>query len=74
MLSGAMEVEIDKQGRILVPEYLRDYAGLKTQVVVCGVYNRLEIWAENNWRDYKSDTEDKAVTIVEELNEKNIQI
>ena len=44
ILAGAMEVSLDKLGRILVPDYLKDYAGLKKNVVICGLSNRLEIW------------------------------
>ena len=44
ILAGAMEVVLDKLGRILVPDYLKDYAGLKKNVVICGLSNRLEIW------------------------------
>ncbi len=46
MLAGATDVEIDNQGRILIPDYLRKYAGLKKEVVVAGLYNRIEIWDE----------------------------
>src|SRR5690349_193908 len=44
MLAGAMEIEIDKSGRITIPEYLRTYASLQKNVVVTGLYDRLEIW------------------------------
>jgi len=50
MLSGAMEVEIDRQGRINIPAYLRDYAGIKSSVVVAGVGQKLELWAEDRWK------------------------
>ena len=40
MLAGAMDVDIDKQGRILIPDYLRDYAGLKKETIIAGLYNR----------------------------------
>src|SRR3990167_8663479 len=43
MLAGAMDVDIDKQGRILIPDYLREYAGLKKEAVFTGFYNRIEI-------------------------------
>ena len=54
MLSGAMDLELDKQGRVLVPPYLREYAGLKNQVIITGAYNRLEVWDEEKWNDYRS--------------------
>ncbi len=45
-LAGAVDCEIDKQGRILVPDYLKEYASLKKNVVIAGLFNRLEIWDE----------------------------
>ena len=69
MLSGAMEVDFDNLGRILVPDYLKDYAGLKKKVVVAGLYNRIEIWDEDVWADYKQKTEKEAGNIAERLNE-----
>lgn len=67
MLAGAMDVELDKQGRIILPDYLRDFAGIKKKVVVAGLYNRLEIWDENQWIKYKKDTEKESGNIAETL-------
>ena len=53
MLAGATDVELDKQGRILIPDYLREYAGLKKQAIVAGFYNRIEIWDSEAWQDTK---------------------
>lgn len=47
--SGACEVESDKQGRILIPQHLRDYAGLEKDVMVIGASNRAEIWDKTHW-------------------------
>jgi MraZ protein len=69
MLAGAMDVEIDKQGRIMLPEYLRKYGNLKKQVVVAGLYNRLEIWDEARWDAYKQGTEKTSGDIAEALGE-----
>jgi len=69
MLSGAMEVEFDNMGRILVPDYLKDYAQLKKKVVVAGLYSRIEIWDEEVWQSYKKQTEKEAGNIAERLNE-----
>ena len=44
MFSGASDAEIDRQGRIVIPVYLREYAGLKADSVICGLYNRIELW------------------------------
>lgn len=67
MLAGAVEVELDKQGRILIPEYLREFAQLKKKVVIAGLNNRLEIWNELNWKEYKERTEKEATEIAEKL-------
>lgn len=72
MLSGATEVEFDAQGRVLIPEYLRTYAGLKKQAVVAGVYSRLEIWDEDAWTAYKTKTENASEEIAERLGELGI--
>ena len=72
MLSGAMEVDLDVQGRINLPDYLQDYAGLKKQVIVAGLYNRLEIWDEENWKKYKDKTEASSEEIAEKLGELGI--
>jgi len=69
MLSGAMEVEIDKLGRALIPGYLREYADLEGEVVVNGVYNRLEIWDKKAWTTYSKDAEGKSSEIAESLTE-----
>lgn len=72
MLSGAMEVDLDVQGRINLPDYLRSYASLKKQVIVAGLYNRLEIWDEENWKKYKDKTEASSEEIAEKLGELGI--
>lgn len=69
MLAGAMDVRVDKQGRILIPEYLRVYAQLKKQVVVAGLFNRLEIWDQTIWRKYKQATERDSSEIAEAMGE-----
>jgi len=72
MLAGAMDVELDKQGRIVLPEYLRKYAGVKKKVVITGLYNRLEIWDETAWEKYKEGTEKDSRNIAEALGELNV--
>ncbi len=57
MLAGAMEVEFDSQGRALIPGYLRKYATLKKNVIIAGLYKRLEIWDQEKWQIYKEKTE-----------------
>ncbi len=67
MLAGAMDVEMDKQGRIILPDYLRDFADIRKKVVVAGLYNRLEIWDEEKWQKYKAGTEKTSTDIAEAL-------
>ncbi|MFA5021504.1 MAG: division/cell wall cluster transcriptional repressor MraZ [Patescibacteria group bacterium] len=69
MLAGAMDVEIDKQGRMLIPDYLRQYAAMSKEVVITGLYNRLEIWDKQKWDKYKQGTESKSGDIAEALGE-----
>lgn len=69
MLAGAMDIELDKQGRVVLPEYLRQYAGLSKRVVVNGLYNHLEIWDEESWDKYKENTEKSSGDIAETLGE-----
>jgi len=67
MLAGAMDVEFDKQGRIILPEYLRRYAGLTKNIIVAGLYNHLEIWDKKIWDKYKEDSEKSGGDIAEKL-------
>lgn len=72
MLAGAMEVKFDRLGRILIPEYLKEYAFLKKSVVICGLSNRLEIWDEKRWEVYKKKIERKIGTLATKLKEMGI--
>ena len=72
MLAGAMEVGIDKLGRIILPDYLKKYACLKKKVIIAGLYNRIEIWDEKKWNEYKERTEKEAGDIAERLKELGI--
>lgn len=69
MLAGAMEVNLDRLGRILVPDYLKKYASLQKKIVIAGLYNRIEIWDEKNWNFYKQKIEKEAGDIAEHLKE-----
>lgn len=67
MLAGAMDVEIDGQGRIVLPGYLRQFAKIGKKAVVAGLFNRVEIWSEDLWQKYKRETESKSNEIAEQL-------
>src|SRR3989338_3074314 len=69
MLAGAMDVELDKQGRVVLPEYLRAYAGLDKNIVVAGLYTRLELWDEKKWEAYTKKVESDADRVAEQLGE-----
>lgn len=69
MLSGAMEVEIDKQGRMVIPDYLRRFAGITKKTVVTGLYNRVEIWDAEKWKIYQQTTESQSAAIAERMGE-----
>ncbi len=69
MLAGAMDCEVDRQGRIILPDYLRKYAGVKKRVVIAGLYNRLELWDEEAWNKYKTGKEKDSGDIAEALGE-----
>src|SRR5512136_1876704 len=60
--SGASDVEVDKQGRVLIPQNLRDYAGLDGEVTVAGVNKRIEVWDVAAWQKVRADFENKATT------------
>lgn len=69
MLAGAMDVLIDSAGRILVPDYLKEYADLGKKVVIAGLYNRIEIWDEEKWNKYSGDSSSHIGDIAEGLKE-----
>jgi len=72
MLSGASDVRLDSQGRVLIPDYLRTYAGLKKSTKVIGVYNRMEVWDEASWQQYKAKTEGSSEEIAEKMTDLGI--
>lgn len=69
MLAGAMDVDLDKQGRVVLPEYLRNFASIKKSLIIAGLYNRLEIWDEEIWKKYKNQTEAESGAIAEKMGE-----
>jgi MraZ protein len=65
--AGAVEGELDKQGRVMVPAALSQHAKLGREVVVAGVYDHLEIWDRAAWRDQLSEVEGSAEHVAERL-------
>ena len=65
--SGAVEVLPDKQGRILLPQYLKDFAQIKRDVMVVGVSNRIEIWAKDKWQEFYGSSRQSFEEIAEKL-------
>ena len=66
-LSGAMECEIDKQGRFLISSNLRNVATLEKEVVIIGVGTRIEIWNKDKWEEYNSEENISADDIAENM-------
>jgi MraZ protein len=65
--SGAAEAEVDKQGRVMVPSPLGEYAGLGREVVVAGIRDHLEIWDRASWRAHLDEIEGSAEDVAERL-------
>ncbi|MFS0643585.1 division/cell wall cluster transcriptional repressor MraZ [Siminovitchia sp. 179-K 8D1 HS] len=70
--SGAVECELDKQGRVNLPASLLDYAKLEKECVILGVSNRFEIWSKDIWEDYFSASEESFAEIAENMIDFNI--
>jgi MraZ protein len=66
-LSGAAECELDKQGRVLLPANLREYAGVKDQCMVLGVGSRVEVWDATAWKQYAETAGAAFASIAEGL-------
>ena len=71
-LAGAASVEVDKQGRILVPAILREFAGLDKDVVLVGVASRIEIWSKEKWEE--ASEYDDMDEIAEHMSELGLNI
>ncbi len=65
--SGAVDVAADKQGRILLPQYLKDFAEIKKDIMLVGVSNRIEIWAKEKWSSFYSNSQPSFEEIAEKL-------
>jgi len=65
--SGSCELRCDKQGRILIPQSLKDWAGIKEDVMVVGVSSRIEIWAKERWQEFLKNSMNSFEDLAEEL-------
>lgn len=69
MLAGAVETDVDSIGRILIPDFLKEFAKLGSHVAVIGVHDRVELWNEERWSEYKGKIEKQADALAEKLGE-----
>ena len=67
ILSGASESELDHLGRVLIPEHLKKYASLRKSVAILGLSNRIEVWDEAVWQEYKSRMEKTVSDMAQQL-------
>jgi MraZ protein len=67
MLAGAIDADVDSQGRVLLPDYLKEYATLEKNVTIAGLFNRLEIWDEKKWDTYRTKAEENTDEVAEQL-------
>jgi MraZ protein len=67
IFSGAAEVETDRQGRILIPQNLREYAGLREQAVIAGLNTHFEIWSQERWHNVLNTLDSSGGAMAEQL-------
>jgi len=72
LLSGASDSTLDKLGRILIPDYLKEFAKLEKDVIILGISNKIEVWDKKIWEKYKKENETNVSKIAEELRELGI--
>ncbi|MBU6389015.1 division/cell wall cluster transcriptional repressor MraZ [Patescibacteria group bacterium] len=71
-LAGAVDLEVDKLGRVLLPPYLREYAGIVKQVVLAGLHDHIELWDEAAWNTYLSTIDQESPAFSQTLKEMGI--
>ena len=74
MTSGAITLEFDKQGRIIIPSYLLDYANIRKNVIIVGVLNRIEIWDVSKWESFMQENVDCLSDISENLFDSSMEL
>ena len=74
MTSGAITLEFDKQGRIIIPSYLLDYANIRKNVSIVGVLNRIEIWDVSKWESFMQENVDCLSDISENLFDSSMEL
>jgi MraZ protein len=67
LFSSACEVVCDKQGRVLIPDYLKSYAEVRVDVIIVGVSNRIEIWAKEKWTQFFDANKNRYEELAEKL-------
>lgn len=67
LLAGAIEADIDSSGRVLVPQFLADFADLGEKIVLAGVGTRFEVWDAESWEEHKASIEAEADDLAEQL-------
>ena len=72
VLSGAMEVEIDRLGRVIIPSYLKEFAAIEKDIAVLAVGERIEIWSKQQWGNYSKDLAKRSDEVAERLSESGI--
>jgi len=65
--SGAVDIILDRQGRFIIPQYLKDFAGIKRDVIIVGVSNRIEIWSKETWEEFYKKSRDSFEEIAEKI-------
>ena len=74
LTSGATLLEFDKQGRIVIPNYLSNYANLSKEIVIVGVINRIEIWSKEKWEEFMNNNIDSLSDISENLFDSSLNL
>lgn len=72
ILGSAVEVDVDTAGRVLIPDFLKDFGSLKNKVVWVGNNDHLEVWDDKKWREYKKVSQSNADVIAQKLGENGI--